>query len=46
MHHEEDLVNYKICQDIEFFTIFSHFPDVKLHNRLDIIVGSFAAPLS
>jgi len=46
MPQEEDLVDYKIYQDIVFFTIGSHIPDLKLHNRLDIIVGSFAVPTS
>jgi hypothetical protein len=46
MPQEEDLVDYEICQDIESFTIVPQFPDIKLHNRLDIIVGSFAAPSS
>ena len=33
MPQEEDLVDYEICQDIESFTIVSHFPDIELHNR-------------
>jgi hypothetical protein len=46
MPQEEDLVDYEICQDIESFTIVSQFPGIKLHNRLDIIVGSFVVPTS
>jgi uncharacterized membrane protein len=46
MPQEEDLVDYEIYQNIESFTLISHFSDVKLHNRLDIIVCSFAVSMS